>query len=127
MSTSILNSMKKVLNLAEDDTAFDMDVMMHVNSAISRLSQLGVGPADGFMIEDAEATWETFLGSDPRLNDIKSFVFLYVKLLFDPPATGFGTSAIEKQIEKYEWLINVRREDTEWTDPLAPVVVLIED
>lgn len=117
MNDSILTSTKKQLNLAEDYTAFDMDIVMHINSVFSTLNQLGVGPSVGFMIEDKEATWSSFLGSDPRLNHVKSYVYLRVRLLFDPPNTGFTTAAIQKQIEEMEWRLNVQREDEEWIDP----------
>lgn len=117
MNDSILTSTKKALNLAEDYTAFDMDIILHINSVFSTLNQLGVGPSVGFMIEDKEATWSSFLGSDPRLNHVKSYVYLRVRLLFDPPNTGFTTTAIQKQIEEMEWRLNVQREDEEWIDP----------
>lgn len=127
MITSILDSVKKSLNLADDYTPFDEEIIMHINSVFSTLNELGLGPNEGFMIEDKEPTWDAFLGSDPRLNSVKTYVYLRVKLLFDPPNTGFTTAAIERQIEQLEWRLNVQREDKEWTDPLAPVVVLIED
>jgi hypothetical protein len=125
--TSILSSTKKSLNLAEDYTAFDDDIIMHINSAFSTLWQLGVGPVGGFMIEDKEPTWDAFLGSDPRLNHVKSYVFLRVKLLFDPPQSGYATSAIKEQIKELEWRLNVQREDTQWVDPNPPVLVVIEE
>jgi len=114
---SILTSIKKSLNLAEDYEAFDQDVIMHINSVFSTLNQLGVGPVNGFMIQDKTPTWDAFLGSDPRLNHVKTYVFLRVRLLFDPPATGFHTTAINDQIKELEWRLNVQREDTEWVDP----------
>lgn len=126
MSDSILTSTKKVLNLASDYDAFDIDVIMHINSVFSTLHQLGVGPAGGFMIEDDAATWETFLGNDPRLNHIKTYVYLRVRLLFDPPNTGFHTKAMEEQIKELEWRINAQREDTQWVPPLPPVVLVEE-
>lgn len=117
MTTSILTSTKRALGLAEDYTAFDYEIIMHINSVFSTLNQLGVGPDVGFMIEDKEATWEAFLGSDPRLNHIKTYMYLRVRLLFDPPTTGFTTTAMEKQIKELEWRLNVQREDAEWVDP----------
>lgn len=117
MITSILDSTKKSLNLAADYTAFDEDIIMHINSVFSTLCQLGVGPEVGFMIEDKDTTWDAFLGSDPRWNAVKSYVFLRVKLLFDPPATGFGTEAMKEQIKELEWRLNVQREDSEWVNP----------
>jgi hypothetical protein len=117
--TSILDSVKKTLNLATDYTPFDEDIIMHINTVFSTLNQLGVGPVQGFMIEDKTPTWDAFLGSDPRLNHVKSYVFLRVRMLFDPPATGFTTEAMKEQIKELEWRLNVQREDTEWTDPIT--------
>lgn len=129
MIASILTSIKKSLNLAEDYEAFDEDIIMHINSVFSTMNQLGVGPTQGFMIEDKEATWDAFLGSDPRLNNIKTYVYLRVRLLFDPPSTGYHTKALEDQIKQLEWRMNVYREDTEWVDPntLLPYATPILD
>lgn len=120
MSDSILGSTKKVLNLADDYTPFDADVIMHINSVFSTLNQLGIGPDEGFMIEDKDSTWDTFLEGDPRLNHIKTYVYLRVRLLFDPPTTGYLVEALKKQIEELEWRMNVQREDVKWVPPLTP-------
>jgi hypothetical protein len=117
VNNSILSSTKKTLNLAEDYEAFDQDVIMHINSVFSTLNQLGVGPFDGFEIEDKLSNWEAFLQGDPRLNDIKTYVYLRVRMLFDPPTTGYHVTAMQDQIKELEWRINVRREDEQWTDP----------
>lgn len=127
MDDSILTSTKKALGLDEDYTAFDPDIIMHINSVFSTLNQLGIGPALGFMIEDKEALWATFLGSDPRLNNVKTYMYLRVRMLFDPPQTGYGTTAMEKQIQELEWRINVQREDEHWIDPLPPAMVVTEE
>lgn len=123
MNDSILTSTKKALNLAADYTAFDPDVIMHINSAFSTLHQLGVGPDAGFMIEDASPTWVAFLGVDQRLNHVKTYVFLRVRMLFDPPTTGYHVEAMKEQIKELEWRLNAQREDTQWVDPLPPVVL----
>jgi len=117
VSDSILETTKKTLNLAPDYTPFDQDIVMHINSVFSTLNQLGVGPDEGFMIEDNGPTWETFLGSDPRLNHVKTYVYLRVRLLFDPPTTGYLVEALQKQILEHEWRLNVQREGTKWVDP----------
>jgi hypothetical protein len=126
MSESILKSIKKVLNLGDDYDVFDVDTLMHINSVFSTLHQLGVGPDQGFMIEDDLQTWDAFLGADPRLNNIKTYIYLRVRLLFDPPQTGYHTKALEDQIKELEWRINVHREDTKWIDPTPPVVPIEE-
>ena len=126
MIPSILQSVKKTLNLAADYQAFDEDVLMHINSVFVTLNQLGVGPTEGFAIEDGNATWSQFLGNDKRLNNIKTYIYLRVRLLFDPPATGFHVTAMKEQITELEWRINAQREDTQWTEPTPPVVLLEE-
>lgn len=126
MNPSILGSVKKTLNLQPDYTAFDEDILMHINTVFSTLHQLGVGPSLGFMIENDDATWDQFIGDDPRLNHVKSYVYLRVRLLFDPPTTGYHVQALREQIEEFEWRLNVQREDTQWVAPTPPVVLLEE-
>ncbi|HRC95282.1 MAG TPA: hypothetical protein PK317_00635 [Coprothermobacter proteolyticus] len=109
MSNSILQSTKKTLGLAEDYTAFDQDIIMHINSVFSTLVMLGVGPETGFVIEDETDTWEEFT-TDVRLNSVKSYMYLKVRLLFDPPSTSFVLSALQEQIKELEWRMNVYRE-----------------
>lgn len=109
MSNSILQSTKKTLGLAEDYTAFDQDIIMHINSVFSTLLMLGVGPETGFVIEDETDTWEEFT-TDVRLNSVKSYMYLKVRLLFDPPSTSFVLSALQEQIKELEWRMNVYRE-----------------
>lgn len=117
MSNSILTSVKKVLNLPEAYTAFDEDVLMHINSVFSTINQLGIGPEGGLTIENATPTWAALIGTDPRLNFVKSYVYLRVRMLFDPPQTSFHIAAIENQFKELEFRMNVYRESTEWTDP----------
>lgn len=120
MTNSILNSTKKVLGIDANYTAFDLDILMHINSTFSTLEQLGLGPVGGFMIEDAEPTWDAFFGSDHRLNAIKTYVYLRVRVLFDPPATSFVLTAIREQIAELEWRLNVVREGDILPTPLPP-------
>lgn len=110
MTDRILESVKKVLGVAPDYLAFDQDIMMHINSAFSVLHQLGVGPDEPFMIEDETATWTEFLGTERGVNSVKSYVYLRVRLLFDPPATSFALGAMEKQIEELGWRISTYME-----------------
>lgn len=107
MNESILTSTKKILGVAEDYTAFDLDIITHINSVFATLHQLGVGPEEGFMIEGAEELWPTFLGSDPRLNSVKSYMYLRVRVMFDPPATSFALTSMEEQIKQLEWRLQV--------------------
>jgi hypothetical protein len=110
MADSILESTKKALGLVPEYKVFDSDIVMHINTALGTLCQLGVGPSEGFMIEDDSATWDTFLGTDLRLNQAKSYVYLRARLLFDPPGTSFVLDAMKQQIQELEWRLNVQAE-----------------
>lgn len=121
MSDSILTSTKKVLGIDESYTAFDVDVIMHINSVLSTLHQLGIGPAEGFAIEDAATTWSQLLNDDPRFNSVKTYVFLRVRLLFDPPGTSYLINALENQVKELEWRLNVKREEEAYVDPFLTV------
>lgn len=122
MQTSILNSVKKNLGLMDDYTAFDEDIIMHINTAFSTLNSIGLGPVEGFEIQDDTAVWADFLGGDTRLNSVKTYVYLRVRLLFDPPSTSFAIASMERQIEEFEWRLNVQRESLAWVDPIVPPV-----
>jgi|SRR3954451_20580782 hypothetical protein len=122
MEQSILTSTKKILGIADDYIAFDHDVIVHINSTFSTLTQLGLGPISGFQIEDATSVWADFIGEpyDFQYNAVKSYVYLKVRMLFDPPATSYIITAMEKQIQELEWRLNVRREEKDWVDPNPP-------
>lgn len=126
MEQSILTSTKKILGIAGDYTVFDLDIITHINSAFATLTQLGIGPAEGFEIEDNEAVWGDFTNDDPTFNSVKSYVFLKTRQLFDPPTTSYLLTAMEKQIQELEWRLNTRREETQWVDP-NPVVVIVDE
>lgn len=123
MSDSILNSTKKVLGITEDYTAFDPDILMHINGVFSTLHQLGIGPQDGFMIEDALAAWSDFLEDDPRFNSVKTYVYLRVRLAFDPPGTSYLIESLRKQAVELEWRLNAAREETAWEEGLSPLLI----
>lgn len=122
MSSSILTSVKKNLGIEESYTTFDADILMHINSALAILTQLGIGPENGFTVEDATTTWATIIGTDAQLNGVKTLVYLKVRLLFDPPTTGYLIDAMNKQIEEFTWRLSVYREETAWVDPSGTVV-----
>lgn len=123
MEESILNGTKKILGVPEDYAAFDHDILTHINSVFSVLHQMGVGPTTSFYIEDASTEWSEFT-TDIALNLIRSYVFLKVKMLFDPPTTSFMIAAMEKQISEYEWRISTHREwSLDPNDPLLDVTV----
>lgn len=107
---SILTSIKKLLGIAEEYSHFDQDIIMHINSVFSVLTQLGVGPANGFSITDKDATWNDFIKDDPRLEMIKSYMHQKVKLLFDPPLSSAVMESANRILSELGWRINVAAE-----------------
>lgn len=107
---SILTSIKKMLGITEDYTHFDADIIIHINSVFSILTQLGVGPEDGFVIQDDKAVWTDFIKEDFKLEAVKSYMYLKVRLLFDPPLSSAAIESINRMISEYEWRLNVAAE-----------------
>lgn len=108
---SILTSIKKLLGIAEEYTHFDNDIIMHINSVFMTLTQLGVGPSEGFYIEDDSMEWTDFIKDPTKLQAVKTYVYLKVKLVFDPASVGSSTLAsYERQIQELEWRLNVAAE-----------------
>ena len=108
---SILTSIKKMLGIPEEYDHFDPDLIMHINSVLSILTQLGVGPSDGFRIEDDLATWEDFLGGDQNYDAVKSYVHLRVKLLFDNSTLSSAViESMTRMISELEWRLNINAE-----------------
>lgn len=103
---SILTSIKKLLGIAEEDTSFDQDIIMHINTVFTILTQLGVGPSGGFYIEDDSAIWDDFVSDDPRLNSIKTYIYMKVRMMFDPPTMSSVAEAMNKNISELEWRLN---------------------
>lgn len=123
MEDSILISTKKILGIAPDYDVFDLDIITHINATFAVISQLGLGPVDGFMIEDETAVWTDFLPSSNALNMVRTLVYLKARLLFDPPTTSYLIEAVNNQIKEYEWRLNVIREDAQpW--PTLPTLPL---
>ena len=106
MDESILNSIKKLLGPGEEYAHFDQDIIMHINSVFVILYQLGVG-LKSFMIEDDSATWSDYLDDWTNLNLIKTYIYLKVRLMFDPPSSSSVMEAIKENIRELEWRINV--------------------
>lgn len=107
-SDSILISVKKMLGLDKEYDAFDMDVVIHINSVFMVLNQLGVGPKECFSIDDDNASWSDFFQGNENANLVKSYMYLKVRLMFDPPSTGVLHEAMERQISEFEWRLNMQ-------------------
>lgn len=110
---SILTSIKKLLGITEEYTHFDSDIIMHINSVLAILTQLGVGSADGFTISNDSSTWKDFMGEDKKFEFVKSYVHLKVKLLFDPPLSSAVMESMNRMISELEWRILVAADPIE--------------
>ena len=126
MDNSILTSIKKMLGITEEYEHFDQDLIIHINSVLMTLTQIGVGPSDGFSIIDKTATWSDFLNSQStvvtwtgeqninnKLGLIQTYVYSKVKLLFDPPQNSFLVESMNKITSEQEWRLNVMFDKTE--------------
>lgn len=107
---SILIAVKKSLGIEQEYTHFDPDIIIHTNSALFALNQLGIGPKYGFVISGEQETWVNLIGARLDLEAVKTFIYLKVKLVFDPPQNSFLVKAIEDQIKELEWRLNVQAE-----------------
>ena len=113
LTESVLQSTKKVLGIAESQDAFDQDVLTHINSAFSTLSQLGILAEEGVEVPDEAFTWsdlETLGLPAAWIQSIRTYVFLHVQSLFDPPTTSFLLAARQKQLEEHIWRLSTMRE-----------------
>lgn len=104
--SSILDDVKHMCGIVAEERSFDLDIINFINGEFATLTQLGVGPAIGFQIESEANQWEEFY-TDPRLNSVKTYLFLTAKLAFDPPGTGFVTASMERQILELKYRLNV--------------------
>lgn len=124
---SILDSVKKVLGFDPEFTEFDLDVVMHINSAFGSLQQLGVGSDTGFIIQDNTILWSQYISDLLYLNMAKQFTYMSVRLAFDPPSTSFGILAIQKQLEELSLRINIATESLNPpTDPFLDSGVVVD-
>lgn len=107
---SILISIKKLLGVGEEYDHFDADIIMHINSTLMFLNQLGIGPDDPFLINGDTETWSDLLGTNTKVEAVKAYIFLKVKLLFDPPTSSFVLESMDRQITMLEWRLNAQAE-----------------
>jgi hypothetical protein len=111
ISDSILTTIKKLLGPEEDITHFDVDIMVHINSAIMILTQLGVGPQDGYFITSKDNVWSEFIGTnEKKFQAVKTYIYIKVRLVFDPPTSATLVAALEKQAKEWESRLNYNAE-----------------
>lgn len=104
---SILTSIKKLLGITKDYTHFDTDIIIHINTALMALTQLGVGPAEGFIVEDASAEWSEFVSDASKIEAVKTYVYMKVRLMFDPPINSSVIKSMEQILSELEFRILV--------------------
>lgn len=106
---SILDDIKKMIGGPDsgEDDSFELDLMIHINSAFDTLRQLGVGPEKGFYITGRNETWGDFFGDSPGIPSVRSYIYAKVKLIFDPPSSSFVNESLKQMIAEFEWRMNV--------------------
>ncbi len=113
MEESILTSIKKLLGITEEYTHFDQDIIMHINSVFTIYQQIGIGPEEGFRIQDKESKWSDFTNDEVLMNSVKSDLYFRVRLMFDPPTNSVLLDSFKKQIDELEWRLNLYYENGE--------------
>ena len=112
VSESILNSIKKLLNISKDEHAFDTDIIIHINSVISALLQIGIGPSEGFRVSDESDTWQDYIADEQKIDYIKTYIYLKVKMIFDPPLNSSLMQSFNETIRELEWRLHINYEST---------------
>ena len=107
---SILDDIKKLVGVSTEDLSFDNDIIIHINSAFMILNQLGVGPITGFSISDSSKKWNNYITEADDLEAVKTYIYLKVKIIFDPPLSGTVMEALKQTISELEWRLNVKAE-----------------
>lgn len=103
---SILTSIKKLLGITEEYEHFDQDLIIHINSVFATLTQIGVGPADGFSISDKSSEWTDFIGDVKTIENVKTYIYIKIKLVFDPPTSSSVIEVYKEEAKQLEWRLN---------------------
>lgn len=111
ITDSILNSQKKLLGIANDYNVFDDDLIIHINTIFGTLHQLGVGPSKQFYIVDAGDLWSDFTTNREEIQEVRTYMYLSLRLLFDPPANSFVYSGMKQQLDEYTWRLTVKADE----------------
>lgn len=120
MEDSILETIKKMLDITDEDTAFDVDVIMHINTALAELIHGGVGPQTGFRISDKSATWDEFVTDEVQLSTVIEYVYCKTKLVFDPPLNSFTCEALNKRADETYWRAYMLADEAKGEEDVQP-------
>lgn len=113
MTDSILNTMKQMIPAMPSGDAFDTELIIHINTILGVLKQIGVGSSDGFFITGENETWSDFFGDSTTIQMAKTYMYLRLRLLFDPPENSSVLASYKEQIAELEWRCNIEVE-TNW-------------
>lgn len=111
VTESILDSEKKLLGLDSSYDVFDDDLIIHINSIFGTLHQLGIGPAKQIVISDNTSTWSEYTTDETEVYEVRTYIYLRLRLLFDPPSNSFVYSGIQEQAKELEWRLNVKADE----------------
>lgn len=103
---NILTSIKELLGVGKDESPFDMDIKIHINTALSILTNLGIGPSTGFRVRNGTELWSDFIPADKNLEDVITYVYIKVKLIFDPPLSSAVIASYESMLKELTFYIN---------------------
>lgn len=117
MENSILKTVRHLSGLSDVETVFDLDLITGINTSLTTLWDLGIGPSDGFQITGEDEEWADLIGDNVTFNMVQSYLVICVRLLFDPPASSYAIDALERRKTEMEWRLNLRREAIAWADP----------
>lgn len=110
MDNSILNNIKKLLNISKENVSFDEDIILHINSVFMILNQMNVGPKEGYKIKDSSDKWSSFTSNDITIEAVKTYIYIKVKKIFDPPTSATVMKAMDSTLVELEWRLNNRLE-----------------
>lgn len=100
--SSILLSIKKLLGIPQEQTNFDTDIIIHINTVIANLTQMGIGPSEGYSITGDSETWEDYIRNDKLISQIRTYIYIKVRLVFDPPSNSALTQSFSEQAKELE-------------------------
>lgn len=107
---SVLRTIKELIIGDNDDTTFDPELIVHINSSLSRLYELGV-TKDAIRIRGEADTWNMILGDSEKFENVKQYIYISTKLIFDPPSSSYVLTYLKEERDKLEWLLNVKAEE----------------
>lgn len=110
---SILETVKNLIGVASECADFDTNIMVHINSAIMTLRQIGIGPKNGFSVRDSSSTWTDYIDDINLYESVKDYIYLKVKIVFDPPTSSYVLEAMKEQIKELEWRLQTEKEEIE--------------